>query len=341
MANFYQEVLPRIEQLPGVESASAVNFPPLSLMNTIVSFRIEGRKPPSPNAVLRGFCSVIGPQYFRTMEIPLLSGREFTGLDVDEARGVAIISASMARRFWPDSDPIGRQMRLQVPEQKYFWIPESKNLPLTIIGVAGDVRHDGMADRGNLPQFYLPYLQNPSSLMHLVVRTPSDPLSWANAVRNEVWAVDREQPVFDVKTIEEVVAESFARPRVIAYLTGAFAALAIVLATMGIYGLLSYSVSQRTHEIGIRMVLGARPNEIVKSIVRQGLKLTLVGVAIGLVVSFALTRVMASMLYGVSATDPVTFGMVALLLTAVAALASYVPARRAARVDPMVALRTE
>jgi len=340
VATFYRDVLQRIEKLPGVESASAVNFPPLAIQYTTVSFTIDGHIPSPPNEELNARCSVISPEYFRTMNIPLLSGRPFNDRDADETHGVAIISASMARRFWPDSDPIGYQIRPQFTRQRYFWIPESRNLPLTIVGVVGDVRHEGLAD-SNLPQLYLPYLQNPSSIMNLVVRTTSNPLRWANAVRSQVWDVDKDQPLFDTKTVEDIVADSFGRQHVLASLLGAFAAVALLLAAGGIYGLISYAVRRRTHEIGIRMALGAQSGEVLRLILRQGMGLTLAGLFIGLFGAVATARLLGNFLFGVKPTDPASFAAVALLLAGVAALACYIPARRATRVDLLVALHYE
>jgi putative ABC transport system permease protein len=340
VATFYRDVLQRIERLPGVESASAVNFPPLAIQYTTVSFTIDGHIPSPPDEELNARCSVISPEYFRTMNIPLLSGRPFNDRDADETHGVAIISASMARRFWPDSDPIGYQIRPQFTRQRYFWIPESRNLPLTVVGVVGDVRHEGLAD-SNLPQLYLPYLQNPSSIMNLVVRTTSNPLRWANAVRSQVWDVDKDQPLFDTKTVEDIVADSFGRQHVLASLLGAFAAVALLLAAGGIYGLISYAVRQRTHEIGIRMALGAQSGEVLRLILRQGMGLTLAGLFIGLFGAVATASLLGNFLFGVKPTDPASFAAVALLLAGVAALACYIPARRATRVDLLVALHYE
>jgi len=340
VATFYRDVLQRIEKLPGVESASAVNFPPLAIQYTTVSFTIDGHIPSPPDEQLNARCSVISPEYFRTMNIPLLSGRPFNDRDADETHGVAIISASMARRFWPDSDPIGYQIRPQFTRQRYFWIPESRNLPLTIVGVVGDVRHEGLAD-SNLPQLYLPYLQNPSSIMNLVVRTTSNPLRWANAVRSQVWDVDKDQPLFDTKTVEDIVADSFGRQDVLASLLGAFAAVALLLAAGGIYGLISYAVRQRTHEIGIRMALGAQSGEVLRLILRQGMGLTLAGLFIGLFGAVATASLLGNFLFGVKPTDPASFAAVALLLAGIAALACYIPARRATRVDLLVALHYE
>jgi putative ABC transport system permease protein len=340
VATFYRQILERIEKLPGVESASAINFPPLALQYTSVRFTIEGHSPQPPEDAFVARCSVISPEYFRTMNIPLLFGRAFTDHDADETHGVVIISASMARRFWPDADPIGYQIRPQFSQQKYFWIPESKNLPLRIVGVAGDVRNDGLADN-DLPQFYLPQLQNPSSLMHLAVRTAADPLRWAEAVRSQVWAVDKDQPLFDVKRMEDILGESFARPHLLASLLGTFAAVALLLAGVGIYGLISYAVSQRTQEMGIRMAMGAQSGDALRLVLRQGMGLTLAGLVVGLFAALATAGLLRNFLFGVQPADPASFASVVLLLAGVALLACYIPARRAMRVDPMVALRYE
>jgi len=279
------------------------------------------------------------------MGIPLLSGREFTEQDANENNGAVVISNSMAQRFWPHEDPVGRQVKPQFPEMRAYWVPESNNLPLTIVGVVGDLNQDGIIglpqDQVPPPQIYLPYLQNPSSIMHLMVRAASDPLRWAAAVRGEVYAVDKDQPVFDIKSMDDVVAESFARPRILTMLLGTFAALALSLATVGIYGVVSYSVLQRTHEIGIRMALGAQQRDILKLVLTQGMTLAVTGVMLGLTAGFAVTRVMSSLLYGVGATDLMTFAGVSVLMTGVALLSSYMPARKAMKVDPIIALRCE
>jgi putative ABC transport system permease protein len=339
VADFYHQVLGRIEKLPGVESASAVNFPPLARQYTTVNFSIEGRIP-SQDEVLLARCTVISAGYFRTMNIPLLSGRGFNDRDADETHGVVIINASMARRFWPDSDPIGYKIRPQFTGQRYFWIPESRNLPLTIVGVVGDVRHEGLADN-NLPQLYLPYLQNPSSIMNLLVRTTSEPLHWANAVRSEVWAVDKDQPLFDTKMVEDIVADSFGRQNVLAFLLGIFASTALLLAAGGIYGLISHSVGQRTHEIGIRMALGAQSGQVLRLVLWQGMGLILAGVFIGLLGALGAAELLSNFLFGVNPTDPTSLAGVALLLAATGLLACYIPARRATRVDPLLALHYE
>ena len=345
VSNFYQQVLRRIQALPGVESASVINYPPLGPITTTVPFTIEGKTPSSPDEAPVSQYAVISAEYFQTMGIPLISGRQFTEQDANENRGVVVISATMARRFWPDQDPIGQQIIPRFPEIKAYWVPESNNLPLTVVGVVGDLNQDGIMGvpqgQGALPQLYLPYSQNPSSIMHLLMRTTFDPLRWSAAARGEVYAVDKDQPVFDVKSMDEVVAESFARPRILTLLLGAFAALALSLAGVGIFGVVSYSVTQRTHEIGIRMALGAQQRDILKLVLMKGLTLALGGVTLGLISAFAVTRVMSSFLYEVGVTDPITFAGVSVLLTGVALVASYLPARKAMAVAPMIALRSE
>jgi len=343
VAQFFHDVLEQVEHVPGVESASIINFPPLAPQDTGVDLRIEGRAPTSPDEKLHARYSVIDPQYFRTMQIPLLTGRVFNDGDADEARGVAVVSASMARRFWPNPDPIGRRIQPQFAGPQHFWDADFKNLPLTIVGVVGDIRDDGPALQGrdDVPLFYLPYQQNPASLMHLVIRTQSNPLDVAPVVRRAVWTVDRNQAVFDTKSMENLVAETFSQPQVMARLTGTFASVALLLAAMGVYGLLSYVVNRRTRDIGIRMALGARPQDVLQAILREGAQLGLIGVGIGLAASFGLTRLLTGFLFGVGAADPLTFACVAFLMLAVTLIACYIPARRATRVDPLVALRCE
>ena len=344
VASFYQRVLQRVQTIPRVESVSLINYPPLGPISLTVPFNSQRTLMPADEAPVARY-AVISPEYFHTVGIPLLSGRQFTEQDSNESEGVVVISASMARRFWPHDDALGKQIKLQFPEMKAYWIPESNKLPLTIVGVVADVNQGGMwgvsEDQPSPPQMYLSYLQNPSSIMHLLVRTPNEPVRWAAAVRGEIYAVDIDQPVFDIKTMDEVVAESFARPSILTKLLGAFAVLALCLAAVGIYGVVSYSVIQRTHEIGIRIALGAQQRDVLKFILAQSMTLVVVGVLLGLIAAFAVTRVMSSLLYGVATTDVVTFAGVAVLLAFVALAASYVPARKAMRTDPMVALRYE
>jgi putative ABC transport system permease protein len=340
IASFYREVLERVRTLPGVESVAAANFPPLALQYTTIPFTIEGQTPAKPEEAPVALYSVISPDYFHTMAIPLLRGRGFGEQDGEQQQGVVVISENMAQRFWPGQDPIGRQLKPYFPKLKAFWLPRSNESPLTVVGVVGDVKRDWLSD-GNLPQMYLPYRQNASSIMNLLVRTGPDPENWASAVSHEVRAVDKDQAVFDVKSMEDVLAESFSQPRIFGSLLAAFALLALCLAATGIYGVVSFTVAQRTHEIGVRIALGARSSDILRLIMWQGMSPVGAGLTIGVAGAFALNRALSSFLYGVSPTDPSTFAVVAILLAAVAMLGCYVPARRATKMDPVTALRYE
>jgi putative ABC transport system permease protein len=329
-AAFFQQLVDRTRSLPGVESASAVYPLPLSGAEEGMSFSIEGRPAPPPGEVRSAGPRWVMPDYFRLMGIPLLKGRLMTEQDAVESQQVIVINQAMARRYWPDEDPVGKRMTL----------PFRGDSQREIIGVVDDVKHTRLDVEGT-PEMYIPYLQSPISSMTLVVRTSSDPLGLVAAVRSEVSRLDKEQPVYDVRTMEQLVSESTSSRRFNALLLGIFAGVALILAAIGIYGVMSYSVTRRAHEIGLRMALGAQVRDVLKLVVRQGMLLTLVGVCIGLAAALALTRLLSSLLYGVSATDPITFGVITSLLIGVALLATYIPARRATRVDPIVALRHE
>jgi putative ABC transport system permease protein len=339
-AAFYQQALQRIQAEPGVQFASAVNFIPLTNFGDATAVNIEGRAPPPPGEKLSVPYRVIDQNYFHTLGIPLLRGRYFTEQDNNETHGVVMINQTMARRYWPNEDPLGKRLQPQFPAAKVPWRPESSNTWLTIVGVVADVKGDGSNDE-TAPEIYLPYLQNPSSLMNLLVRSRSDPLRLAQSVRAQILAVDVDQPVYNIKTMENVYSEAVAEPQVVTSLLATFAIIALALAAIGVYGVMSYSVLQRKHEIGVRMALGAHKQHVLKLIVGQGLKLVLIGVVIGLIAAFAATRIISNQLFGVTATDPAIFALVSLLLVAVAVLASYLPARRALKVDPIIALRNE
>jgi putative ABC transport system permease protein len=340
VAQFYQQTLERIQSEPGVESASVVNFLPLTNLGDSTSLTIEGRNPAPPGQEISVGYRVIDQNYFRTMGIPLLRGRYLTEQDNDESRGVVMINQTMARRYWPNEDPVGKRVQPNLPAAKVPWRPESKNSWLTIIGVVGDVNEAGLNDE-QPAEMYVPYLQNPLSTMNLLVRTTSEPLRLVPRVRSQVLAVDVDQPVYNIRTMENVFSQSIAAPQVITSLLGTFAAVALILAAIGVYSVMSYSVVQRTHEVGVRMALGAQQQHVLRMILGQGLKLVVVGVVIGLTSAFAVTRVISNLLFGVTATDPLIFVMVPLLLVLVAMLASYLPARRAVKVDPIIALRNE
>jgi putative ABC transport system permease protein len=331
-APFYDELIRRVEALPGVTSAAVVTDVPLTNSGNSVGVSIEGRADPAPDRVPIVITRMISSHYFKTMAISLLKGREITETDKVESPPVVVISETTARLFWPSEDPLGKRIKVGVG-------PNNDNQWLTVIGVVKDVRNNELGIEPK-PQMYLPHAQNeffdPRSL---VVRTNVDPLSLAATVRRTVWEIDKDQPVSDISSMEQVVSESVARQRFSMLLLGIFAALALVLAAVGIYGVMSYAVAQRTHEIGIRMALGAQRSDLLKLTIGQGLRLVVTGVVIGLAAALVLTRVMSSLLFGVSATDPITFLTISLVLVSVAVLASYIPAMRATRVDPIFALR--
>lgn len=334
---FYTELVNRIEALPGVKSAAVTNWIPLVRQGDSIGLSIEGRPDPAPGQGQRQsvVTRIIHPHYFRTMGIQLLQGRELGEQDRADSPAAAVISETMARRFFPGESPLGKRI---TPGRADSTDPDDW---ATIVGVVKDVRQmELVADPK--PQMYLSYNQAGFfAPRFLVISTDVDPLSLSAVVRKTVWEIDRDQPVSNIRTMEDVLSDSIARQRFSMLLLAVFAALALVLAAVGIYGVMSYSVAQRAHEIGIRMALGAQRSDVLKMIVRQGLKLVLIGIAIGLAAAFTLTRVMTSLLFGVSATDPLTFITISLVLISVALLASFIPARRATRVDPMTALRYE
>ncbi|HEV2691204.1 MAG TPA: FtsX-like permease family protein, partial [Bryobacteraceae bacterium] len=292
-------------------------------------FLIEGRAPLASGQRYTADYRDASPDYFRAMGIPLRKGRFFTDQDKADRPLVVIINETLARRYWPDgSDPIGQHLRLSAR-----FIPE-------IVGVVGDVK-DFALNKQTSPAMYTSYLQIPEQKMSLVVRTVGDPASMIRAVKDQVWAVDKDQPMYKIRSMEQVISESQSSSRFTLVLLAIFAAVALGLAAVGIYGVISYAVTQRTREIGIRIALGADRQDVLRLVVGQGAGLAMTGVAIGLAGAFALTRVISTLLYGVSATDPWIFGIAAVFLAGVAMMASYVPARRAVKVDPMVSLRWE
>ncbi|HEV2668478.1 MAG TPA: FtsX-like permease family protein, partial [Blastocatellia bacterium] len=269
---------------------------------------------------------------FRAFGIPLRSGRYFGASDSRDAPRVTIINETMARRFFPSEDPIGKRMHMGDERRPSLW---------QIVGVVGDVKYNGLADETQ-PAVYQPLIQAITGNVFLSVKTEAaDPLGLVAAVRNEIRSLDRELPVARVRTLEQHFATAVAQPRFRTTLIAIFAALALILASIGVYGVISYSVTQRTHEIGVRVALGARSRDVLSLIVKRGMTLTLIGLGVGLSASFALTRMMKTLLFDVSSGDPLTFIVISLLLTFVALLACFVPARRATKVDPVVALRRE
>jgi len=333
VAAFYEQLLERIASLPGVEAAGATSGLPLSGSGqSSGSFTIQGRVPtkgdPAPHADQR----IIAPDYFRAMKIPLLRGRYISISDGASAPQVVVIDDVLAKTYWPGQDPLGRKVTQSDPQKGPFQ---------TVVGIVANVQHRALdvAPKGVM---YYPHAQSAAAnMMSLVVRTRGEPTTLAAAIRGEVQAIDPNQPVYEIKTMDQYLTESVAANRFSVQLLALFAGVALVLAAVGIYGVMSYSVTQKTHEIGIRMALGARQADVLREVVGKGMCLVLAGVGAGLVCAAIVTRLMSSLLFGVSATDPLTFAAVAIVLSAVAMFACYVPARRATRVDPVVALRYE
>ncbi|HEV2498393.1 MAG TPA: ABC transporter permease [Terriglobia bacterium] len=327
---FYERLLNKLRALPGVESASATEYLPLQ-GNPSGAVYVEGK--PLPKVAGLGpqvaWCHVM-PDYFRTMHIALLQGRDFNLEDGPNSPRVAIINETMAHLFWPKENPIGK--RFARDNRKPNWT--------TVVGVVGDVKESGLAEAA-LPEMYFPETQYPTLWMDIVLRTSPLPLSQSKVLRQAVHGLDPQLPVYSVDTLSQIVSRSSQQQQFEALLLGLFAAAVLALAVIGIYGVISYSVAQRTHEFGVRIALGAQKGDVLRIVVGQGFKLALAGIAIGIVGALGLTRFLTSLLYGVKPTDPLTFVAISLILIAVALLACYIPARRAANVDPMVALRHE
>jgi len=325
--NFHRDLLDRVKALPGVESAGTINHKPLSEFGIIAFMGIEGhqldRKQDKPVGV-----GAVSSDYFGTMKIPLLSGRFYDDRDGADSPKVAIANQAFARRYFGGNDAVGKHVGFGCKE----------DLCRTIVGVVGNVRQESLTDEV-VPELYLPAAQMTMNSVTLFVHTSSDPLSLGNSVRDQVLAIDRNQPIYDVRTMEQRVMEALSVSRALMFLFSAFAVLSLTLAAVGIYGLVSYSVSQRTHEIGIRLALGAQRGHILGLILRTGVILTLSGIVIGVAGALALTRLLTSLLYGVTATDMMTFVVVSVALFAIALVACLIPARRATRVEPLVALR--
>jgi putative ABC transport system permease protein len=329
-AAFYQNLIERVRALPGVVSAAAASDLPLGGGNDGPLY-IEGQ--PVPKDVWTGpavrSCEVT-PGHFKTLGIPLLGGRDFTLADTSESPKVAIISEAMARQFWPGTDAIRRRFKFSYQSKE--WI--------TVVGVVGDVREYGL-ERPGMPEAYYPETQETSSALTLVVRAADDPLAQIAAIRSALHSLDKDLPLYGPRPLSELVSQSSAKKRFLALLLSLFAVTALSVAAIGIYGVVAHNVAQRTHEIGIRIAVGAKRSHVLKLVVGEAFRVTLTGVALGTLSALGLTRYLKSLIYAVRPTDPLTFASVAAMLLLVALLASYIPARRAMDVDPMVALRYE
>lgn len=327
---FFNELLQRVDSLPGVQSASAINHLPLAGDVWIVPFFIEGRPAPAPGEKQGAVYRIIRPDYFRTMGATLLKGRDFNVHDNDTSPRVAIVNEPFARRHWPNEDPLGKRIR----------VSDEAELR-EIVGVVKPLKQDQWTAEPNL-EMYLPHLQAASPRgLTLVVRSSGDPLALVGSIENQVWSIDKNLPVSEIRTMHEVIAGSIEQHRFNLFLLGLFAFVALVLALVGIYGVMSESVTARTHEIGIRMALGARAADVLRMVVGQGMTLAAIGIAIGLFGAFWLTRFMTTLLYEVSPTDSATFLLIPLVVALVVLCACLIPARRATKVDPLIALRDE
>ena len=327
--NFHRQVVERLQEVPGVQSASLVRGLPFSGNGATTSIVLPDREPPPKGMEPEVMFNTAMPNYFETIGIPLLKGRLFGNQDQVNTPVVVVINQTMARRFWPNQDPLGKQVKFVQDGSR-----------ATVVGVVGDAKHYWLEEEQR-PQMYDAYSQDPGIFATVVIRTTVEPLSLTEPVRRAIWKVDADQPMWKIRTVEFLVDRSTADRRFLMALMGIFATLALVLTIIGLYGVISYLVNQRTQEIGIRMALGAQMGDIMRMVLKQGMVLVFTGVALGLAAAWMLTRLMSRLLYQVSATDPLTFAVIALLLVTIALLACYIPARRATKVDPLVALRYE
>jgi putative ABC transport system permease protein len=332
---FFEQLFDRLAARPEVESVGAINLLPFGGSGGDRSFSIQDQPTPAGQARPDEQVRFVSPNYFHTMQIPLLGGRDFTRRDLPDTPPVAIVNSAFARKFWSDGNAIGKRISFSTNNPKWY----------EIVGVVGNVKHRGL-DIADSPELYIPVFQPLFAdgyvpPLYVAVRTVNDPALAGGVMRGEVAAIDRDQPVYSLLTMDQRIADSVAPRRFNMFILGLFASLALVLAAIGIYGIMAFSVAQRTHEIGVRMALGASGSDVLKLVLSNGFKLALIGIVVGLLAAVAATRVLSSLLYGVSATDPAIFIIDAMLLAVAALLACYIPARRATKVDPLVALRYE
>jgi predicted permease len=329
---FNQELRERLRALPGVQAAALSSDLPLSGDTSAGPIELEGQAAAPADSEIRMYRHRVTPEFFATLGISFLKGRDFSADDHAQAPGAVIISEALARRYWPGEDPIGKRLREDGSDNPWF----------SVVGVVADVKYRGLPQNPNAdPDVYFPLLQRPSNNLSLAVRTETDPASLTAAIRSELQKLDPNLPIYGVTTMGQQVTRQTTQARFSTWLLGIFGALALLLSAVGIYSVMAYAVEQRTHEVGIRMALGARAGDVLKLVIRQGMRLALLGVALGVGAALALTQLMKGLLFGVAAADPLTYAGIAFLLTAVALLACWIPARRATRVDPLVALRYE
>ena len=331
--NFFEQLSERLRGLPGVETVGLTSGLPLGNNGWQTSFVIDGQPPPEPGKMPLTEAAVASPDYFQSIGIAVLKGRNFTEQDTKDAGRVALIDEEFAKRYWPDEDPIGKRYRAGGSDPR--------NPLIEVVGVVRRVKMDGLNQDSNRVQSYYPFRQLPFGGMTVTVKTTGDPMSIVSASRQQVLSLDADQPLYNVNTMQQLRADSIAPQRLNLMLFGIFGAVALILAAVGIYGVMAYTVTQRTHEIGIRMALGAQPSSVLGLVIRQGMSLAVAGLGIGIIGAWLATRVMSSFLFGISATDTVTFIAVPVVLAAVALAACAFPARRATKVDPMIALRYE
>jgi putative ABC transport system permease protein len=328
---FYEQVLARLDGIPGVKAATVASEVPFGDGGFSDSFRVEGI-PPQPGEIRFAEINNVDPAFFPTMNIPLRDGRLFSAQDGRDAPRAVIISEKLARRFWPNESPLGKHVQSGGENSTKPWA--------TVVGVVGDIRYKWF-DRDSNPSLYFPYQQSPRQSSYIAVRSAGDPRALIPAVRAGIASVDPDQPIYDLKTLDRVISESVVGLSYVAVMMGALGLIALVLAAVGVYGVMAYAVVERTHEFGVRLTLGAQPREILQLVLSRGLFLLGLGMLIGLPISYALARLLSSLIFGVSATDAGIFSAIAAFLGAIAVMACYIPARRAMRVDPMVALRYE